>query len=466
MSTRDAPAPLTSVTESSDQQSVCSLSLPDLNLMDFFNGCSPTSIQPYVDALNEPINYNMDQDFAQNLTPCLTTWASDDAIMDPFPKEGQADSLSLSSGTAAHSTKAVQHEVPQHEAPQLNFGMEGSCVCAPSCHAGLAWVSLWCTRQLDDNTRSKLENVEALKVPPLEVMHALIEQYFLFANGQVPCVNEYDTYRLLRGNFPQSNQHLAPMSLALLNAILFAASGFSTVAQAEASGFLDICNMRTGFYRRAKALYDAGCETRSMDRLRICLLLSTYRSCTTINNEASSWLVEAQKILLKVDIRPLMTQSRLNADEKQWKLLYGCYILRTCTLITGSRCGGSSLDLPTMGPRLRLEDLLDLECTWLLDSATKRKVADLFLAIQSLSLIAMPFSQLLKRHSADVLLSTFEMHESEKSLITELQDLESLLAEWLSEHKSVLLEHPWPAAPTRKDICLFAVQSSVKLSYE
>lgn len=119
-----------------------------------------------------------------------------------------------------------------------------------------------------------------------------------------------------------------------------------------------------------------------------------------------------------------------------------------------------------MGPRLRLEDLLDLECTWLLDSATKRKVADLFLAIQSLSLIAMPFSQLLKRHSADVLLSTFEMHESEKSLITELQDLESLLAEWLSEHKSVLLEHPWPAAPTRKDICLFAVQSSVKLSYE
>ena len=139
------------------------------------------------------------------------------------------------------------------------------CPCVPCCHPPLAWVAKWCIRDLGERGRSSILDSKALLLPPVQIIHSLLESYFLYVNCFTPCVSEWDTYRLL--NNGSSEQR--PMSLALLNAMMFTATGvsdqpnlgillilfqFISVDQAQKAGFADICQMRNTFYARAKVI--------------------------------------------------------------------------------------------------------------------------------------------------------------------------------------------------------------------
>jgi hypothetical protein len=103
--------------------------------------------------------------------------------------------------------------------------MTDSCSCVPPCGSSLAWVANWCTRDLDEHTQLGLRAEGALLLPSPEVVQSLLMTYFVYVNTLTPYVSEWDTCRLVREH--SSKEPPRHMSLALLNAIMFAASGVS-----------------------------------------------------------------------------------------------------------------------------------------------------------------------------------------------------------------------------------------------
>jgi hypothetical protein len=185
------------------------------------------------------------------------------------------------------------------------------------------------------------------------------------------------------------------------------------------------------------------------------------------NDKAGSWLLEAQKLLTQVNVNQCVLQAASNVEEKRWMVLYACYLVRACTLISGARSLVSNIEIPTIKPKIHLEDLEDITCTWFLDLATKRKTADLFLSLLSITLICLPLCQLLRRRTAEVLSSASETNGTRRSIMGELEELESRLMSWKTEHQNLLTsQSPWPAAPRSGDFCVLAMQSSARLSYE
>lgn len=151
----------------------------------------------------------------------------------------------------------------------------------------------------------------------------------------------------------------------------------------------------------------------------------------------------------------------------RWKVLYSIYVMRVCTLIIGARSRGATIQIPAVVPKVDLEDLDDVSCTWFLDSATKRKGAAVFLAYQSITLFSLPLCQLLRRRNIQVFSRSLEAEGiGNNSIMGELEQMESQLTGWRIEHEDLFKDEPWPVAPSIDETCVLAMQASLKLSYE
>lgn len=132
------------------------------------------------------------------------------------------DSLTTAS-TVVDNYPPIMDVSPPENTPRLSE----VCTCVPLCRSPFPWVATWCMQALDKSTRSMIINSEALVVPPLEIIRSLFESYFVHLNTSTPCISEWDTYRLLNESPSECGKHPPLMSLALLNTIMFAASGVS-----------------------------------------------------------------------------------------------------------------------------------------------------------------------------------------------------------------------------------------------
>ena len=72
-------------------------------------------------------------------------------------------------------------------------------------------------------------------------MQTLIRLYFVYIHFTFPVISEWDTYRLLHPMAASSDgEHMEPMSLAMLNAVLFSASAVSVAASTVSTAFISL----------------------------------------------------------------------------------------------------------------------------------------------------------------------------------------------------------------------------------
>ncbi|KAK6380417.1 hypothetical protein LTS17_005607 [Exophiala oligosperma] len=341
------------------------------------------------------------------------------------------------------------------------------CVCDIACKSPFPWVAIWCRRNLDTATIATLQATQSLTAPSFETVLVLFEHYFVHLNTSKPCVSEWDLYRCIFERSSDEQGQQWKISLSLLNAVLFAASGFVSKEVAEAAGFSSIMLMRRTFYTRAKTLYDAGCEQNNMDRLRICLLLSHFQSFPVANHEPGSWLLEARRILLQADLQYQFTNNSRGKLEKRWRLLYCCFIMELCSHIISSRLRGPTIDVPDDVPKMQIEDLEDATCTWFMDPETKKKAMEMFLGYVNVSKILLPLRRLLQCRNAEVL-STLgrDPNTIERSQMTsDLESVESQLTEWHDAREKLFEKIKWPATFVPGEVSNWVMQASVELSY-
>lgn len=193
----------------------------DLDLSDLSVGYASPSTQLALEAMKPSPNFHLIERFTPDSNLGFADWPSEYDFSAIQPLECH-DYLSTASTNMDNYTPIM--DVSPHENPP---GLNEVCTCNPLCRSPFPWVATWCMQALDESTRSTIILSEALCVPPLEIVRSLFESYFVHLNTSTPCISEWDTYRLLHENPSEGREHPKLMSLALLNTIIYAASGVS-----------------------------------------------------------------------------------------------------------------------------------------------------------------------------------------------------------------------------------------------
>jgi hypothetical protein len=131
------------------------------------------------------------------------------------------------------------------------------------------WVQTWPIQDLDDKSWSDIVSNKALSRPEWTIIEHLLRLYFQHLNPLLPVVKEQDLYYLIHPDTQNDGVLTKPISLALFNAIMFAASSvspsppiyrtqiltlqFVLKEDALAAGFSSIRSMSSTFFARAKA---------------------------------------------------------------------------------------------------------------------------------------------------------------------------------------------------------------------
>lgn len=197
----------------------------DIDLSDFLVTCSPLSLpptgstsQPMIsDQSNDRLANEIDPQFAAEVVDNIDFGTALGALSaaEPAPTymsnefeslRGQPQALSaLSTTTSSKPTS--------------------DCVCDIACKSPFPWVAIWCRRNLDTATIATLQATQSLTAPSFETVLVLFEHYFVHLNTSKPCVSEWDLYRCIFERSSDEQGQQWKISLSLLNAVLFAASG-------------------------------------------------------------------------------------------------------------------------------------------------------------------------------------------------------------------------------------------------
>ncbi|KAL3417126.1 fungal specific transcription factor domain-containing protein [Phlyctema vagabunda] len=169
---------------------------------------------------------------------------------------------------------------------------------------------------LDELEISILQRQGALSLPPKELCDELIESYFIWIAPLVPVINRSDFMR--RYNDPNNQP-----SLLLLHAIFLAGSRVCTTVQLMDSNGSPI-SAATLFYRRVKALYDAGYEQDRVTLVQTLILMGWYwEESGKVTKNVFYWVGLAITLAQGFGMHRNADQSRLsNLDKKLWKRIW------------------------------------------------------------------------------------------------------------------------------------------------
>lgn len=169
---------------------------------------------------------------------------------------------------------------------------------------------------------AKMENTEvnmlrqrgALNLPPWRVCDHLVELYFTWVAPVLPLVNRS---RFMRQYMDPNN----PPSLLLLQAIFLAGSTVSKTGTPTTS---------ETFYRRAKALYDAGYEDDRIITVQALVLIGWYWETTGDHVEdVSYWNGLAITVAVGSGIHRSAERSTLNnTDKRLWRRIWWTLFVR------------------------------------------------------------------------------------------------------------------------------------------
>ncbi len=161
-----------------------------------------------------------------------------------------------------------------------------------NCASPLAWVADWCGTPILQPAPPK---PICTSLTP-KVVESLLRDYFQFVNPLFPVVSEWDVYHLTHPQQLQARECPAKMSLALFNAIMFAASAvrlanktvcevftdmfqFATEDAARAAGFPNIRAMRVLFHSKAQVRLSASHIELSIGHERAAKVSHFLRLC-------------------------------------------------------------------------------------------------------------------------------------------------------------------------------------------
>ena len=105
------------------------------------------------------------------------------------------------------------------------------------CASLLPWVAEWCGQPISQPPPPK---PTCTSLTP-KVVESLLRDYFQYVNPMFPVVSEREVYHLTHPEELQAGDEITPMSLALFNAIMFAASAVRLLARQVCELFTDVC---------------------------------------------------------------------------------------------------------------------------------------------------------------------------------------------------------------------------------
>jgi hypothetical protein len=110
-----------------------------------------------------------------------------------------------------------------HAAPTSDEEVTPLSTCG--CRSPASWVALWCLHDKDTKVLFPIFETNALATPPYQTIELLVEYYFKYFHlCSFPVMSEWDMYQLMHSKSTSEHQPARPMSLALLNALMFTAS--------------------------------------------------------------------------------------------------------------------------------------------------------------------------------------------------------------------------------------------------
>ena len=125
---------------------------------------------------------------------------------------------SLSPGVPSMDSGGQPTTTPNSDTPER---------CAPEskdssyhCASTVPWLAGWAGRHLGESATSTFSE----SLLEHKTVDSLLRDYFQFVNPTFPVVSEWDVYRLTHPDEVHEGERVPPMSLALFNAIIFAAS--------------------------------------------------------------------------------------------------------------------------------------------------------------------------------------------------------------------------------------------------
>jgi transcriptional regulatory protein AMDR len=162
------------------------------------------------------------------------------------------------------------------------------------------------------NHRSKMIPQEAFYLPTSAVVDELLERYFRLVNPGFPILDEDVFMRQYRSRDP-----LDPPSLLVLQAVLLVGAHLSTDCS-------DRDEVKAGFFRRAKMLWDGGFERKRDAMIQAALLLTWHsEGIEDVSANAYYWISTAARTAFGIGMHRDCESSAIVAqDRRVWKRLW------------------------------------------------------------------------------------------------------------------------------------------------
>ncbi|KAL1864498.1 hypothetical protein VTK73DRAFT_5846 [Phialemonium thermophilum] len=196
-----------------------------------------------------------------------------------------------------------------------------------------------------------LESQGCFRVPIKTLLDEFIHQYFRHVHPFLPLIHEGEFCDLYHKG-ESTSPAMEPVSLLVLQSMIFAASNFVSRNCIRALGFSSLSTAKAALYRRAKLLYDFGTEASPINIAQAALLLSLWSpgSETSVLEASLSWVsiaiqhartAEAHRYALAMDTSALVSTEE--TPQNALKRLWWCCMIRDRIVALSTR---SSIQIP------------------------------------------------------------------------------------------------------------------------
>ncbi|KAJ4316096.1 hypothetical protein N0V84_008025 [Fusarium piperis] len=129
-----------------------------------------------------------------------------------------------------------------------------------------------------DRDFNHLNSQGCLRVPAKPILDEFVRHYFLYVHPMLPLLNEADFWQAYNPAQTEtySNSAGSPVSLLLLQAIMFASCTLVTKESLKVLGFSSIHEAKESFYTKAKLLYDFATDPDPISIAQAALLLTYW----------------------------------------------------------------------------------------------------------------------------------------------------------------------------------------------
>ncbi|KAJ5110534.1 transcriptional regulator family: Fungal Specific TF [Penicillium argentinense] len=279
-------------------------------------------------------------------------------------------------------------------------------------------------KQINTSTMNRLKVDGAFDLPSQETSAALLDAYFNYSLAAIPIL---DKERFLTSVQEGSFSHL------LLNAVYLAATCYCSDNVIANAGFVSRYAASLSFYRKAKALYDAGYESDAITTIQATFFICHWWSGLLEHKDPWYWLGISVGIALALGMHQERSYLRLDERDRRlwrriWWMVYAMDIHLSMLLDRPPRVQGRLCNVPPLSEA----DVERVSESQLKTSAVTSIDEDLFMiyAVQLASIVDQFFTIKSDEHgqSQDICLEQISLWSS--SLPPEFKSLSTNSSTW------------------------------------